>query len=584
MRATVTSHIRRVRPGLRDAAIRAYSSAPQKSEPPKQGPPSGGGGSSLPLLFGVVAVAGGGVYGYAQYTGQDLMDILKNPFGTPAPSTGVVVTPSAPAVKTTPASVPVPVPVTDKKSAAPAAEVKNEVPAAKKETAPAVKIEVPVVASAPAPAPAPVPVPAPTPVPAQAQALAPTPAPAHPAASSKSSVYSVLPPVPSESRALQPSGVSTATMSEMAKQSAALREELDATLLKDLHTLDANALRTRVAQLAAEFFERTKWEGVRLHQALRLVEAEVSKRYIDLLAQQRAELEVEANKQLHARENELFAEASRRSQDVILKQEESSNRTLRAQAEGFKSVLDDALKKQEAQLRAELTEEMNHSLALVREGHVQQMLKVQQDMASLQADIAAFHAAADALSNNKARTVNLHKQAAAVLNLESALRTSAPLSSALNAVRDASNGDALVMALLDSIPAAAARSGLPTLPELKARFAVVRGEVRKVALQPEGLPAVIGSVVGSGLANLYWAPTGPVKGDGVEEILARAAHELELGRLPEALNEIKDIRQPDMQALMKDWLELAKARLASDQAAVALRSHAIVKFSAVSEV
>ena len=576
MRAAA-SHVRRVRPGLRAAAIRAFSAdmkgASQKSEPPRQGSAGGGGGSSLPLLFGVVAGAGGGFYGYAQYTGQDVMDILKNPFGTPAPSTGVVVTPSAPAVKTTPVPVPAPVPVTDKKTAAPAAEVKNEAPV-NKELAPAAKKEVPVAASAPAPVPAPTPAPTPTP----------TPAPASPVASNKSSSYSVLPPVPSESRALQPSGVSTATMSEMAKQSAALREELDATLLKDLHTLDANALRTRVAQLAAEFFERTKWEGVRLHQALRLVEAEVSKRYIDLLAQQRAELEVEANKQLHARENELFAEASRRSQDVILKQEESSNRTLRAQAEGFKSVLDDALKKQEAQIRAELTEEMNHSLALVREGHVQQMLKVQQDMASLQADIAAFHAAADALSNNKARTVNLHKHAAAVLNLESALRTSAPLSSALNAVRDASNGDALVLALLDSIPATAARSGLPTLPELKARFAVVRGEVRKVALQPEGLPAVIGSVVGSGLANLYWAPTGPVKGDGVEEILARAAHELELGRLPEALNEIKDIRQPDMQALMKDWLELAKARLASDQAAVALRSHAIVKFSAVSEV
>jgi hypothetical protein len=44
-----------------------------------------------------------------------------------------------------------------------------------------------------------------------------------------------------------------------------------------------------------------------------------------------------------------------------------------------------------ASLRAELTEEMNHSLALVREGHVQQMLKVQQDMASLQADIAALN-------------------------------------------------------------------------------------------------------------------------------------------------------------------------------------------------
>jgi hypothetical protein len=215
-------------------------------------------------------------------------------------------------------------------------------------------------------------------------------------------------------------------MAEMAAQSAALRQELDATLLKDLHTLDANALRTRVAQLAAEFFERTKWEGVRMHQALRLVESEVSKRFIDLMNQQRAELEVEANKMLQARENDLFLEASRRSQELVLKQEESTNKTLRAQAEGFKAVLDSSLKQQETDLRAELTEEMNHNLAVLRESHVQQMLKLQADLAQIRAEVAAFHAAADAVSSSKVKSVTLHKHSAAVLSLENALKTSAP--------------------------------------------------------------------------------------------------------------------------------------------------------------
>jgi mitofilin len=372
-------------------------------------------------------------------------------------------------------------------------------------------------------------------------------------------------------------------MAEMAAQSAALRQELDATLLKDLHLLDAPALRTRVAQLAAEFFERTKWEGVRMHQALRLVEAEVSKRYIDLLAQQRAELEVEANKLLQARQEAMYVEASRRSQESILKQEEATNRTLRAQAEGFKGVLDSALKQQEAELRSQLTEEMNHNLALIREGHVQQMLKVQNDMAALQADIAAFHAAADALDASKAMSAKLHKQSAAVMSLETAIKSSQPLTASLAQVRNSCDGDPLVLALLESIPAAVAKTGVPTVSELKARFAVVRGEVRKIALQPEGLPATLGAMVGSGLASVYWAPQGPVKGDGVEEVLSRAAHALDQGRLPEALGELKDIQQPKMQALMRDWLDLAQARLASDQTAVALRSYAIVRHSAISE-
>ena len=59
---------------------------------------------------------------------------------------------------------------------------------------------------------------------------------------------------------------------------------------------------TRVTQLAAEFFERTKWEGVRLHQSLRKVEEEIGRKYKDILAQQRAELELEAHKMMLARE------------------------------------------------------------------------------------------------------------------------------------------------------------------------------------------------------------------------------------------------------------------------------------------
>lgn len=47
---------------------------------------------------------------------------------------------------------------------------------------------------------------------------------------------------------------------DLAVQSAVLRKELEATLLKDLDQLDERALRYRIIQLAAEMQERTKWE------------------------------------------------------------------------------------------------------------------------------------------------------------------------------------------------------------------------------------------------------------------------------------------------------------------------------------
>lgn len=551
--------------------IRCYSAERgSKPEIPKSSGSSGS-SSSIPTLVGVLAGLGAGVYGYSFYTGQNPLDLLKIDFITP---------PSKPAaVEKVKENTLDDTTKTDKTT-----KIEKNSPAPAAPTpVPAKKEEIPVEAPTPTPSPAPAPAHTPT---APVASPAPTPAPAPvttPAAVPDNRGYATLPPVPSEKRAEQPQGAATATMNDMIAQSAALRQELDATLLKDLHLLDAPALRTRVAQLAAEFFERTKWEGVRLHQALRLVESEVSKRYIDLLAQQRAELELEANKLLQARENSVFIEASRRSQEAVLQQEEATNKTLRSQAEGFKNVLDASLKKQESELLAQMTEEMNHNLALIREGHVQQMLQVQTTISDLQADLKAFQDAANAISQSKIESVSLHKFSAAVLSLENALQTSLPLEKELSIVRKSSGEDPLVLQVISTIPTSVAKAGAPTVPELKTRFSVVREEVRKIALQPAGLPGMLSAVIGSGLAKLYWAPSGPVKGDGVEEILSRAAHFLDQGRLPEALAELGAIHAEASKSLMSDWLALANGRLVADQAAVVLRSNAIIKHAGIAE-
>jgi hypothetical protein len=56
----------------------------------------------------------------------------------------------------------------------------------------------------------------------------------------------------------------------------------------DIDTLDEAGLRTRVAQIAAEFVGRTKWENLRLSQSLKQVEAEVSSKYLMLMLKQRS--------------------------------------------------------------------------------------------------------------------------------------------------------------------------------------------------------------------------------------------------------------------------------------------------------
>ena len=56
----------------------------------------------------------------------------------------------------------------------------------------------------------------------------------------------------------------------------AMRATLDNTFLKDLDKLSENELRVRIAQLATEMGERTKWEAVRLREFLSMKEKEVA--------------------------------------------------------------------------------------------------------------------------------------------------------------------------------------------------------------------------------------------------------------------------------------------------------------------
>ena len=73
--------------------------------------------------------------------------------------------------------------------------------------------------------------------------------------------------------------VATVLMEELDEQTATFKRELESSLLKDLEHMNEDQLRLRVAQLASEFFERTKWEGIRLHQSLRQLEGDITKRY-----------------------------------------------------------------------------------------------------------------------------------------------------------------------------------------------------------------------------------------------------------------------------------------------------------------
>ena len=72
----------------------------------------------------------------------------------------------------------------------------------------------------------------------------------------------------------------------MSRYANKTRQDLQLSLLQNLSSLDEIELRERITQLAAEFFERTKWE------ALKQLESELTTKYSGIITEQRAELQV----------------------------------------------------------------------------------------------------------------------------------------------------------------------------------------------------------------------------------------------------------------------------------------------------
>jgi hypothetical protein len=66
-----------------------------------------------------------------------------------------------------------------------------------------------------------------------------------------------------------------------------LKQHLEESLLANLNNMSDDQLRAEINRLAYELIDRSKWEGMRLHDCLIRVETEVSKKYGDLLEKQR---------------------------------------------------------------------------------------------------------------------------------------------------------------------------------------------------------------------------------------------------------------------------------------------------------
>ncbi|CAN0158567.1 unnamed protein product, partial [Ectocarpus fasciculatus] len=235
---------------------------------------------------------------------------------------------------------------------------------------------------------------------------------------------------------------------------------------QDLKDLDEDSLRFRVAQLATELQERTKWEALRLMDGVQKKEAEISDKYESLLSEQKEMYDGETGRALREQEKELSAEfVEKYGGQLRVHLEHQANEfkeALHANAVAGREALEQELETRHAEVVAELqAQDLDRSEKVVAE--------LRELSSKAENKIMEVEAARNAEEAERLASEKVHRVTHATLSLTERFTSSAPIKKELDNLRRLAGGDALLEAAAESIPADAAAKGIPTVSQLKQR-------------------------------------------------------------------------------------------------------------------
>jgi len=129
--------------------------------------------------------------------------------------------------------------------------------------------------------------------------------------------------------------------------------------------------------------------------------------------------------------------------------------------------------------------------------------------------------------------------------------------------------DNVIAAALSSVPSSIAK-GVPTLPEVQARFEKVASKTRQAALVPAGQSGLEGQLAGMLFATVKFPPKpdDPPPEDDIdaaEYVLVRARQFVQYGELEKAIKEL-DRLQGQAAFTVQGWKKDATDRVAVEQA------------------
>jgi mitofilin len=378
-----------------------------------------------------------------------------------------------------------------------------------------------------------------------------------------------LPAVGAESRFEEwKQGLSSSLVDQMTLSIVTRNDKIDE-LIEDLEGLNENGIRLRITQLAAELFERSKWEKIRLDDRTRRLTEAITSRSEALMKRQRLELEKESNLIISGEEKSLLDALSGDLKQLQNDYEAKGKEEMERCASVNLTNLRDSLELKVAALRKEYDLTFSLKAALIHEENVKHLLSLQRGLESVRSNLHALKV----ITPDDDSLIPNHRLAAS-LNLIRGLSGSHPIKEEISTLKGICCDDELLKVLVDSVPVNAIENGIPTVNELASRFKTVRDEVRKLSYAPKDAPFLLGHAVGHLLASLSMQRSGLVTGNGVEEALARAEFHMQQGQLVEALEEVKlPCFDHNANNLMKDWQEDINDRIIVDEISKSLAKH-----------
>jgi hypothetical protein len=295
---------------------------------------------------------------------------------------------------------------------------------------------------------------------------------------------------------------------------------------------------------------------------------------MELMQKQRLDLEAQVSRRLREQEDIL----SRQAQAAIQQKEEETQEVVEAAAAAqqaeHEADLASAKERMEAELTTKYEADYAQKLADEKTKFADELEAKVGIVEELSSKLGQLEAALKESKAFEAGSLQAHRLSAAALALAEKLETSQGAATEVEALSAAAKDNTVIETALAAVPESIA-TGIPTLPELQAKFEVVYKKCRQAAMVPEGRKGLDGQIIGMVFSKLKYSPDPDEPApedaqDDAEYILARARRHVQLGELERAVEQL-DKLQGQAAFTVKDWKKKASDRVAVNKTLRAIK-------------